>query len=44
MKEKEDYKKLIIEIVKKIENPEILASVYSFIIGILGAKEKQEAD
>ncbi len=39
-----DYKRLIIEMVQKIENPVILGSIYSFIKGILSTKEKQEAD
>lgn len=44
MEEKEEYKRKIIELVEKIENPAILASIYSFIMGILSVKEKQEAD
>lgn len=38
------YKSEIIEMVGKIENTEILESIYSFIMGILNMKEKQEAD
>lgn len=44
LREKEFYKEKIIKLLEKIENPAILASVYSFIIGILSVKEKQEAD
>lgn len=44
MAEKERYKQKITELVGKIENPAILESVYSFIMGILSVKEKQEAD
>lgn len=41
---KDHYKEKIKELVEKIENPAILASIYSFIMGILSIKEKQEAD
>ncbi len=44
LKEKGYYKERIIELVEKIENPAILASIYSFIMGILSVKEKQGAD
>lgn len=44
LREKNYYKEKITELVEKIENPAILASVYSFIIGIFSVKEKQEAD
>lgn len=42
--DKEFFRNEITELVEKIENPAILASVYSFIVGILSIKEKQEAD
>lgn len=40
----ENYREQIIEMVNKIKSPAILESTYSFIIGILSSKEKQEAD
>lgn len=39
-----DYKKLIIEMINKIESQDILISIYSFILGMLSVKEKQRAD
>lgn len=44
LREKQYYKDKIAELVEKIENPAILASIYSFIMGVLSIKEKQEAD
>lgn len=43
-KEKYYYREKIIEMVEKIENPKIIESIYSFIIGILNVTEKWEAD
>lgn len=43
-KRSENYRNQIIEIVNKIKDPAMLKSIYSFIMGILNAKEKQEAD
>lgn len=39
-----DYKKKIIEVVEKVDDLEILMSIYSFVIGILSMREKREAD
>lgn len=44
LREKDYYRQKIIEMVEKIENPAVLASIYSFAMGILSVKEKQEAD
>jgi len=37
------YRGKIVELIEKIKNPEILASIYSFAMGILSIK-KQGAD
>ena len=42
--QKNIYKKKIIEIVTTIDNPAIINSIYSFVMGILSAKEKQGTD
>lgn len=39
-----DYKRKIIEVVEKVDDLEMLMSIYSFIVGILSVREKQEAD
>lgn len=40
----EFYRGKIIEMVERIENPNVLASIYSFIMGLLSMKEKRETD
>lgn len=39
-----NYRNKIIGNVNNITNPAILESIYSFIIGIISMKEKQETD
>ena len=39
-----NYRKLIIEMAENIHDQRMLESIYSFIMGILSVKEKQEAD
>lgn len=41
---KDFYKQKIIEMVREMENQELLISIYSFIMGMTYEKEKQETD